>query len=166
MRPSRAELKAKVEDGSYLDFVKSQMTDFCFTINYHDGKDRAWFGSHTLTINRNIAFNFFDRDVAEDEGLEPHPVILAEATRTVEIRVAAAADDPTSAYTVVAFYLDRRTYEEVLRSMQSILEEYEGLRTLPDSYFAGTSVVKLAQSLLAHARVKADRAADWPDLLA
>ena len=165
MRPSRAELEAKVKDGTYVEFVKSQMQDFCFTINRHTGKERTWFGSHSLTINRNISFSFFDRDVAEDAGLEPHPVIRADATRTVEIRMAAAEDDPSSAYTVVAFYMERRVFDEALLAMESILEEYGGLRTLPDRYFEDSPIVNLAQVLLAHARVKADRAADWPDLL-
>ncbi len=164
-RPTRSELEAKRSDGTYLDFVKSQMADFCFTVDRHEGKEKVWFGSHTLSINRNIAFNFYSSDIRDDDGIEPYPVIRADAARIVDIRVSPDDDDPSAAYTVTAFYIDRHEYDDAIKSMDDVLEEYGDLRTLPDVWFPDAAVVRLVQRLLQHPRVKADREADWPQLL-
>jgi hypothetical protein len=50
--------------------------------------------------------------------------------------------------------------------MEGILTDYEGLRTLPDVYFADEPVVALVRNrLLKHPAVQAERASDWPSFL-
>ena len=67
---------------------------------------------------------------------------------------------------VVGFYLAPLDYRAVIYSIEEIKEEYGDLRVLPDVYFADTALVKLlTERLLAHPRVREERAADWPPLL-
>jgi hypothetical protein len=165
LRLTLPELHAHREDGTYLDFVKSVMKDFCFTIDRHHAKERVWFGSHTITINRNIAFNFFDRDVTADEALEPCPVMRGERLLIQEVRVNPEPDDPSAAYTVVCFTLDAKAYDGAVRSMDEILAEVGDLRTIPDVCFDDAPVIRLVRQLLDHPRLRKDREADWPDLL-
>ena len=164
--PTLADLRARAAGKDYLEFVRSAMRDFCFTIDAHAGRDRTWFGSHTLTINRNTAFNFFDRDVSSDEGLEPFPVVRSDRTEAVEVRVRPFPDDPSADFVVTAFHLERRDYGAAVRSMDEILAAAEGLRTIPDVCFEDAFAVRLARELLLpHPAVKAERVSDWPDLL-
>lgn len=165
-RPPAAQLLKMVEDGTYQQHVRSAMEDFCFTIDVHEGRDRAWFGSYTVAINRNIAFSFFDRDVTDDPGLEPYPVVQGERTEAREIRVRHEPEDPSTETVVVAFYLAPSEYRAAVDSIQAIKAEYRDLRTIPDVYFADSPLIRLLKThLLVHPRVQADRAADWPDLL-
>lgn len=166
VRPTRTELEARVRDGSYGAFVRGEMKDFCFTIDRHEGKDRVWFGSHTVSVNRNLAFNFFDRDPRDDKGLEPFPVVRGERSETPDVRVRPYEDDPSSEYVVPMFVVPRADYDACVRSMEEILGEYEGMRTLPDVYFAESPVVALLRDrLLKHPAVQAERASDWPSFL-
>jgi len=165
-RLSKQDLLSHRDDGTYVEFVKSVMKDFCFTIDRHTVRDRAWFGSHTITINRNIAFNFFDHDVTDDEALEPCPVIRGDAPRITEVRINPEPGDPTAAFTVVCFTLDPRTWDGAIRSMEEILAEVDELRTIPDVCFPDAPAVRLVQQFLDHPRLRSDREADWPDLLA
>ncbi|MBI4564883.1 MAG: hypothetical protein HY716_09360 [Planctomycetes bacterium] len=165
-KPTRGELLAKMADGSFLDYARSVMDDFCFTIDLHQGEDRIWFGSHTLTVNRNVAFNFFDRDVSKDEGLEPFPVVRAERSETMEVRVRPFPDDPSSDYVVPVFHLEKDAYDRAIASMDRILADYEGIRTIPDVFFADEPVIALVRDrLLKHPPVAAERSADWPSFL-
>jgi hypothetical protein len=163
--PTLDELAAKAGSKEYVDFVKAAMRDFCFTINEHGGRDRLWFGTHTVTVNRNVAFNFFDRDVSNDEGLEPYPVVRSERTETVEVTVRPEPDDPSADYVVPVFHLERKEWTEVLRSIQDIHARLAGLRTVPDVCFEGEPLIRFLREKLDHPAVKAERAADWPDLL-
>src|SRR5688572_25761215 len=164
--PSLDDLAARAGSKDYVEFVKSAMRDFCFSISAHAGRDRTWFGSHTLTINRNIAFNFFDRDVTADEGLEPFPVVRSERTETVEVRVRPEPDDPSADYVVPVFHLERKEFDSILQSLGGIDARLAGLRTVPDVCFEDEPAIKLVrEKLLAHPAVKAERKADWPDLL-
>lgn len=150
----------------YLDFVKAAMRDFCFSISAHEGRERTWFGSHTLTINRNVAFNFFDRELGNDEGIEPYPVVRSDRTETVEVRVRPEPDDPSADYVVPVFHLERKEYDAAVRSLEEIDARLAGLRTVPDVCFYEEPAIRLArEKLLVHPAVKAERAADWPDLL-
>jgi hypothetical protein len=165
--PTLDDLAERAGSKDYVDFVKSAMRDFCFSISAHEGRDRTWFGSHTLTINRNVAFNFFDRDVTNDEGLEPYPVVRSDRTETVEVRVRPEPDDPSADFVVPVFLLEKSEYDAAIRSLQEIDARLAGLRTVPDVCFDDAPVIKLArEKLLVHPAVKAERAADWPDLLA
>jgi hypothetical protein len=164
-RLSRQELEKKRADGTYLEYVTSVMKDYCLTVQRHEGRQRAWFGTYTVTINRNVAFNFFEHDVAADTGLEPFPVIRSDASRAVSIKVNPHPDDPSAAYSVVAFYTEAKVYGEAVLAMEAILEEYGDLRTLPDAYFEGSALRKLLdERLLRHPAVEAERAGDWPSL--
>jgi len=164
--PTLEELAAHARSRHYIDFVKAAMRDFCFSISSHTGRDRTWFGSHTVTINRNIAFNFFDRDVSNDEGLEPYPVVRSDRTETVEVKISPEPDDPSADYVVAVFHLERREYDAVVRSLDAIEVRLEGLRTVPDVCFEDEPAIKLIrEKLLNHPAVKAERSADWPDLL-
>lgn len=165
--PTLDELAAKANEKDYVDFVKSAMRDFCFSINLHAGPQRTWFGVYTLTINRNVAFNFFDRDIAGDDAIERFPVVRGERTETVEIRVRPEPDDPSADYDVPVFNLERKEFDTAIRSLHDIHERLAGLRTVPDVCFDDEPVIQLVrEKLLVHPSVKADRAADWPDLLA
>jgi len=165
--PTIEELHARFAGKDYIEFVRSAMREFCFTIDPHIGRDRTWFGSHTITINRNVAFNFFDRDVSSDESLEPFPVVRSDRTETVETKIRPEPDDPTADYVVQVFHLGRGDYGAALRSMNDILDRAGGLRTIPDVCFENEFVIRLVREhLLPHPAVKAERAADWPDLLA
>src|SRR5688572_3582202 len=164
--PSLDDLAARAGSKDYVEFVKAAMRDFCFSISAHAGRDRTWFGSHTLTINRNVAFNFFDRDVTADEGLEPFPVVRSERTETVEVRVRPEPDDPSADYVVPVFQVEKADYDAAVRSMEEIDARLAGLRTVPDVCFDDAPVILLArQKLLVHPAVKAERGADWPNLL-
>ncbi|MBI2932311.1 MAG: hypothetical protein HYY16_11725 [Planctomycetes bacterium] len=165
-RPTRQELEALLKEGAYEEHVRAAMKDFCFTITRHEGKHRVWFGDASVTINRNVTFNFFTTDVREDPGLEPYPVVRGERTETVEIRVRLVADDPSAEYVVPVFYLSPQEFRAALDSMEHIKADYGDLRILPDAYFEDTEIVQLlAQRLLQHPKVKEERAADWPSLL-
>lgn len=165
-RLTAAQLDEKRRDGTYEDYVRSVMTDFCLTIDRHTGRERTWFGAYTLTVNRNVAFCFFDRDVEGDPGLEPYPVVAGESSRDIELRVQPEATDPSSAYRVPAFVLGPGDFEAAVESMERILAEYPGLRTLPDSYFPEEPIVRLLhERLLRHPSVVQDREGDWPPLL-
>jgi hypothetical protein len=165
--PTLDDLARLAGSKDYTEFVKSAMRDFCFSISAHAGRDRTWFGSHTLTLNRNLAFNFFDRDVSLDEGLEPFPVVRSDRTETVEIRVRPEPDDPSADFVVPVFHIERRDYDQAVRSLEDIEARLAGLRTVPDVCFDGEPVIRLVrEKLLSHPAVKAERAADWPDLLA
>ena len=164
--PTLDELAARMGDRDYVDFVKAAMRDFCFTVNPHEGRDRTWFGTHTLTINRNVAFNFFDRDVSNDEGLEPFPVVRSDRTETVEVTVRPEPDDPSADYPVAVFHVVRGDYDTIVRSLRAIDERAAGLRTIPDVCFEDEPAIQFVrQKLLPHPAVKAERAADWPELL-
>lgn len=164
--PTLDELARRAGSKDYDAFVKAAMRDFCFSISAHTGRDRTWFGSHTLTINRNVAFNFFDRDIAGDEGIEPFPVVRSDRTETVDVRVRPEPDDPSADTVVPVFRLERREYDEAVRSLEDIDGRLAGLRTIPDVCFEDEPAIRLArQKLLAHPAVKAERKADWPDLL-
>ena len=164
--PTLDELAARAGDRDYVDFVRAAMRDFCFTISPHDGRERTWFGSHTLTLNRNVAFNFFDRDVSSDEGIEPFPVIRSDRTETVEVRVRPEPDDPSADYVVPVFHLVRGDYDAVVRSLEEIDARAAGLRTIPDVCFDGEPAIKcVREKLWIHPAVKAERAADWPSFL-
>jgi hypothetical protein len=164
--PTIEELHARAAGREYIDFVRSAMRDFCFTIDPHTGRDRTWFGSHTITINRNVAFNFFDRDVSSDENLEPFPVIRSDRTESMETRIRPEPDDPSADYVVHVFHLVRGDYDAALRSMDDILERAGGLRTIPDLCFENEFAIRLVREhLLPHPAVKAERAADWPAFL-
>ena len=164
--PTLDDLAARAAAPGFVDFVRAAMRDFCFTVDPHDGRERTWFGSHTLTINRNVAFNFFDRDVTNDEGLEPYPVVRSDRTETVELRVRPEPDDPSADFVVPVFHLDRREFEAAVRSLDAIIAAAPGLRTIPDVCFDGEPAIRLArEKLLVHPAVKAERAADWPDFL-
>jgi hypothetical protein len=165
--PTLDELAARAGSKDYTDFVKAAMRDFCFSISLHTGRERTWFGVYTLTINRNVAFNFFDRDISGDEQIERFPVVRSERTETVEIRVRPEPDDPSADYVVPVFNLERKEFDEAIRSLHDIDERLAGLRTIPDVCFDDEPLIKLArEKLLRHPAVIADRAADWPDLLA
>lgn len=165
--PTLDDLAERAGGPDYVDYVRAAMRDFCFTVDPHTGRDRTWFGSHTLTINRNVAFNFFDRDVSNDEGLEPFPVVRSDRTESLEVRVRPEPDDPSADFVVPVFHLERREYEAAVRSLDAIHAAAAGLRTIPDVCFDGEPVIRLArEKLLVHPAVKAERAADWPDLLA
>lgn len=164
-RPTRAELLQHWDEGSYLDFVKSAMKDFCFTVDRHTGKERVWFGSHTVTLNRNVAFNFFDHDVRDDDGLESFPVIRSDAPQTPTFKVLADPDDPTSAYNVTAFYIERSAYDAAIASLDEISKEYDGLRMLPDVCAEDSPAIALIRDrFLVHPAVQAERKDDWPSL--
>ncbi len=165
-RPGPAELQAKIQDGTYVDFVRAAMTDFCFTIDPHIARDRIWFGNYTLTVNRNVAFNFFDRDPRDDSNLEPYPVVRGDRQETLDTRVRPAEDDPSADYVVPVFFLPKRAWTEAVVSMEGIVAAYPGFRTLPDTWFADEPIIVLVRDrLLKHPAVKAERAADWPELL-
>ncbi len=164
--PSLEDLAARAGTNDYLDFVKAAMRDFCFSISAHAGRDRTWFGSHTVTINRNVAFNFFDRDVSSDEAIEPFPVVRWERTETVDIRVRPEPDDPSADYVVPVFHLERKEYDAAVRSLEEIDARLAGLRTVPDVCFDDEPAIRLIrEKLLVHPAVKAERKADWPELL-
>ena len=164
--PTLDELAARTGSRDYVDYVKSAMRDFCFTVNPHVGRERTWFGIYTLTINRNVAFNFFDRDIAGDEAIEPFPVVRSERTETVEIRVRSEPDDPSADHDVTVFNLERKEFDQAIRSLHDIGERTAGLRTIPDVCFDDEPAIRLVrEKLLKHPAVKAERAADWPDLL-
>ena len=167
MPPTLDELADRAGSKDYVDFVRAAMRDFCFSISTHEGRDRTWFGSHTVTINRNVGFNFFDRDVSNDEGLEPYPVVRSERTETVDVRIRPEPDDPSADYVVPVFQLERKEYDDAVRSIEDIDGRLAGLRTVPDVCFEGEPLIRLLrEKLLTHPAVKAERAADWPDLLA
>ena len=164
--PTLDELAERTGTKDYVDFVKSAMRDFCFSISLHEGRERTWFGVYTLTINRNIAFNFFDRDISGDDAIERFPVVRSERTETVEIRVRPEPDDPSADYVVPVFNLERKEFDAAIRSLHDINELLGGLRTVPDVCFDDEPVIQLVrQKLLVHPAVKEDQAADWPDLL-
>jgi len=168
MSPPRLdELRARAGRPDYPDFVRSAMRDFCFTINAHHGQDRVWFGSFTVTINRNVAFNFFERDVSGDDALETFPVVRADRSETIEVRVRPHPDDPTADYVVTLFQLEKKEYDRAIRSMEEILGQVGDLRTIPDICFEEAPLlVLLRERLMPHPAVKAERAADWPSFLA
>ena len=164
--PTIEELRARFAGKDYIDFVRAAMREFCFTIDRHIGRDRTWFGSHTITINRNVAFNFFDRDVTSDENLEPFPVIRSDRTESMETKIRPEPDDPSADYVVHVFHLVRDDYNSALRSMNDILDRVGELRTIPDVCFENEFAIRLVRDhLLPHPAVKAERASDWPDLL-
>jgi hypothetical protein len=164
--PSLKELRARSERKDYAEFVRGAMRDFCFTINAHTGQDQVWFGTFTVTINRNVAFNFFERDVSGDDALEPFPVVRGERTEAVEVRVRPHPDDPSADYVVPVFRLEKREYDQVMRSMGEILRQVGDLRTIPDVCFEDEPLIALiCGKLLTHPAVKAERAADWPSFL-
>src|SRR5688572_18637738 len=164
--PTLDELAGRAGTKDYVDFVKAAMRDFCFSISPHSGRDRLWFGSHTLTINRNIAFNFFDRELAGDEAIEPFPVVRSDRTETVDVTVQPEPDDSSADYVVPVFRLDRKEYDAAVRSLDDIDARLAGLRTVPDVCFFDEPAIKLVRfKLLVHPAVKAERKADWPDLL-
>ena len=164
--PTLDELATLTGTKEYDPFVKAAMRDFCFSISLHAGRERTWFGVYTLTINRNVAFNFFDRDISGDDAIERFPVVRSERTETVDIRVRPEPDDPSADYDVPVFNLERKEFDAAIRSLHDIDERLAGLRTIPDVCFDNEPVIQLArQKLLVHPTVKAERAADWPDLL-
>lgn len=164
--PTLDDLAARAGSKDYLDFVKAAMRDFCFSISPHDGRERTWFGVFTLTINRNVAFNFFDRDISGDEAVEPFPVVRSDRTETVELRVRPEPDDPSADYVVPVFNLERPEFDAAVRSLEEIDARLAGLRTVPDVCFDDEPAIRLVRDkLLIHPAVKAVRAADWPDLL-
>jgi len=165
--PRLDELRSRSGRPDYTEFVRSAMRDFCFTINPHQGQDRVWFGSFTVTINRNVAFNFFERDVSGDDALEPFPVVRADRSETVEVRVRPHPDDPSADYVVPMFQLEKKEYDGAIRSMEEILGQAGDLRTIPDVCFEEAPLlILLRRRLMVHPAVKAERAADWPSFLA
>lgn len=162
---SRHELEKKLDDGTYLDFVRSVMKDFCLTVDRHAGKDRTWFGDYTVTINRNVAFSFFAQDATADPGLEPYPVIRGDRTETRTVRVRSEPDDPSSEMQFPAFFLGPADWRAVVESLEQIKNDYGDLRTLPDAYFEDTALIRALRAFLEHPQVQADRKADWPSLL-
>ena len=166
MAPTLDELAERAGSKDYVDFVKAAMRDFCFSISLHEARERTWFGVYTLTINRNIAFNFFDRDISGDEAIERFPVVRSERTETVEIRVRPEPDDASADYVVPVFNLERKEFDAAIRSLHDIDELLAGLRTIPDVCFDNEPAIKLVrEKLLPHPAVKAERAADWPAFL-
>jgi len=158
-RPTRDELEARVRDGTYEKHARAAMKDFCFTVTKHEGKQRTWFGEYTVTLNRNVAFNFFPRDMRDDPDAEPYAVVRGERTETLEMRVR-SQDAP-----VPVFMLSPDDYGTAVDSIERIKEEIGDLRLLPDAYFADTDIVRLLVRLAGHPSVRAERGADWPPLL-
>lgn len=166
IRPTRDELERLVEEGVYQDRMRSAMRDFCFTIARHDAKQRLWFGNYSVTINRNVTFSFFSRDVRDDPGLEPFPVIRGEHTEVLPIRVRPDPTDPSDDTLVHLFLLAPDIWRTTLHSIERITNDYAALRILPDVYFEDEPLVQLlTERLLTHPAVIADRVADWPSLL-
>jgi len=157
-RPTREKLLELAAGGSLEERVRAAMKDFCFTLTIHEGKQRTWFGDCTVTVNRNVAFNFFTADVREDPGLEPYPVIRSERTETVNVR---ASDG-----TVPAFYLAAPEWRSAVESILRLAAGYADIRLLPDAWFEDEPIVRLLrQRLLIHPAVRSERGADWPPLL-
>lgn len=164
--PTLDELRDRAGSKDYVDFVKSAMRDFCFSISPHEGRERTWFGVCTVTVNRNVAFNFFDRDITDDDAIEPFPVVRSDRNETVEVRVRPEPDDPSADYVVPVFHLERKDFDAAVRSLGGIDAQLGGLRTVPDVCFDDEPGIKLLrEKLLPHPAVKAERKADWPDLL-
>ena len=102
-------------------------------------------GVHVAEI-LNILENFdvaaiYRRDAGEFTHLVAEAMKVAFADRAYlptgrllpRTEPGAVIDDP---YEVVAFYIERSAYDAAIKSLDAIADEYEGLRTLPDSYFA------------------------------
>ncbi len=145
--------------------MRAAMKDFCFTVNRYEGKERLWFGDYSVSINRNIAFNFFPHNVRDDESVDPYPVIRGDRTETPLVHVSPVPDDPSADFTIPFFYLAAQDYRALVETMEAIRTEYVDLRLLPDTYFEETILVRTIQKWLAHPTVKAERGADWPSLL-
>jgi hypothetical protein len=92
--------------------------------------------------------------------------VRSERNETVELRVRPEPDDPSADYVVPAFHLERKDFDAAVRSLYEINAQLGGLRTVPDVCFEDAPAIKLLrEKLLTHPAVKAERAADWPDLL-
>lgn len=132
---------------------------FLFGVEPQEG----WGGAYRVLLNRNVALHFaygFDEDMPDRDHLPQFCVLPSdERPDTSETTSIFVEGEEIRG---LLFWVDSFDFDELLRDLGRIAEEYPGWDVLPDSYFLDTALVQwIARIVLDEPRITAEREFDF-----